>query len=136
VHHAPAPGERADWRTVARYTRVADAQGPRLRLEAEGIPTFLDGLRMATDILSHPAVGGVKLQVPASMADEARVLLDQTWDVPAPEDDLDDAWDELGPEPGARRRSIMRWAIVLFLALPLLPFLVSLLLGILRAGRG
>jgi hypothetical protein len=126
-------GERPEWRTLARFpTRVA-AEGPRLRLEAEGIPTFLDGVRMATDVVSHPAIGGVKLQVPARLLDEARVLLDQTWDVPH-DDDLDDAWEELGPEPGARRRRIMQGAIVLILALPLLPFVVELVLGLLRAA--
>jgi hypothetical protein len=126
-------GGRPDWRTVARYASAAQAQGPRLRLEAEGIPTFLDGLRMATALLGHPVVGGVKLQVPADLVDEARILLDQTWDVPPAPDDLEDAWDELAPEPGARRRAVMRWAIILMLALPLLPFLVELVAALFRA---
>lgn len=121
-------GERPRWTTLARFDSLAAAEGPRLRLEAEGIPTFLDGLRMATDVLSHPALGGVKLQVPATLVDEARVLLDQSWGLPPP-DDLDDAWDELGPEPGARRRKVMQWAIIVILALPLLSFVIELLLG-------
>jgi hypothetical protein len=131
----PKVGERPDWRTLARFGSLAQAEGARLRLEAEGIPTFLDNVRMATQYVSHPAIGGVKLQVPAALLDEARILLDQTWDVP-PDDDLDDAWEELGPEPGARRRRIMQWAIILLLALPLLPFAIELILGLLRALRG
>jgi hypothetical protein len=128
-------GDRPSWRTVARFATRAAAEGPRLRLEAEGIPTFLDGVRMATDVVSHPAIGGVRLQVPAALLDEARVLLDQTWDVPH-DDDLDDAWEELGPEPGARRRRIMQGAILLFLALVLLSFVFELMMGLLQVAGG
>lgn len=123
--HAPAGGPRPDWATVARFGSVAHAMGPRLRLEAEGIPTFLDGQRMATNIPNHPAVGGVRLQVPRPMLADARVLLDQSWE-PPPGEDLDDAWEDLAPEPGARRRAIMKAAIVLILALPWLVALLGL----------
>lgn len=127
-----AGGAPIDWKTLARFDSLTEAEGPRLRLESEGIPTFLDGVRMAAGVMNPPAIGGIKLQVPAALADDARVLLDQSWDVPA--DDLDDAWEELGPEPGARRRAIMKWAIVVILALPLLVSALGMLLTILTGG--
>lgn len=123
-----AEGEPAVWDTVARYNHPASAQAPRIRLEAEGIPTFLDGERMASHAIHHPTAGGVRLKVPRPMADEARVILAQSW-APLPTDDGLDDWDWEAadadePEPGARRRAVMRGAIVIFLTLPLLRALV------------
>ena len=88
------PGERARLVTVATYSQSSQANGPRIRLEAEGIPTFLDGERMANSY--HVASGGVRLQVPADHASAARILIDQTWK-PLPEIagiSDDDDWDE------------------------------------------
>ena len=73
--------------------------------------------------------GGLSLQVPSELVAEARILLDQTWSLPTEaEDDLDDAWEELAPDPGSRRRTVMKVAIVLMLVLP---FLWNLLLVVL-----
>ncbi|MBX6312348.1 MAG: hypothetical protein IRY99_05425 [Isosphaeraceae bacterium] len=118
IEPALVPGEAADWMTVAVYAHPNQAQGPRIRLEAEGIPTFLDGERMGANSLYHAALGGVKLRVPRALAHEARILLAQSW-APAiePDDDLDDAWEELAPEPGALRRDLMRLGFALILAL-------------------
>jgi hypothetical protein len=121
-------GPPAAWVTVASFHHVAEVEAPRIRLEAEGIPTFLDGRRMAEHAL-HPSLGGVRLQVPRPLAAEARVLLGQSWSWPDEDDDLDDAWDELAPDPSARRRAIMQAIVVLLLALPLLRVLVGLLLA-------
>ncbi len=91
----------ADWVTVGAYARPGEAEARRLRLEAEGIPTFLDGQRMGLNSMYAGATGGIKLQVPRELTAEARVLLAQTWG-PLPDvDDPDDAWDDLAPGPDA-----------------------------------
>src|SRR5690606_13031314 len=124
-----APGERPDWITVGRFGHPMQAEAPRLRLEAEGIPTFVDGARMGDHSIYQVATGGVQLQVPRPLVHEARVLLSQSWAtiIPDDDDDLDDAWDDLAPEPGARLRALMRGAIVLVLVLSALRGLLLLL---------
>ena len=116
------------WVTVGRFVDAMKAEAPRIRLEAEGIPTFVEGARMGSHSMYHVATGGVKLQVPSSLFHEARVLLAQSWS--APESDEDDAWDELAPEPGAVRRSIMKGVILLILFGPLFLGLITWLLGV------
>ncbi len=125
-HPVFADGAPVSWVTVARFEHPTLAQAPRLRLDAEGIPTFLDGERMGTESAYNTATGGVRLQVPAPLAAEARVILDQRFAAPAAHDpdDLDDAWDELGGHPAEARRSVMRVLIVVILALPALQALV------------
>jgi len=112
--------------TVATFALVGEAHGPRIRLEAEGIPTFLDGERMGTNAIYQVATGGVKLQVPEEQVADARVLLAQSWSAPEQEDD--DPWEGLEPEPAERRRSIMKAAILVFLFGPAIAFLISILL--------
>ncbi len=116
-----------DWVTVARFDQATAALGARLRLDSEGIPTFLDGERMGGDAAYQFATGGVKLQVPRALEADARILLSQNWNAAdADDDDLDDAWDELGPEPGAKRRAVMKVLILLFLFYPLVQLLIGL----------
>jgi hypothetical protein len=110
----PGPTEFASrsWVTLETYASRSAAEGLRIRLEAEGIPTFLDGERMGSAAMYQVATGGVKLQVPEDLLGEARVLLAQTWSPPVLDpDDLDDAWDELAPEPGSGLRAAMEWAM-------------------------
>lgn len=115
--------------TVASFGLPAEAHGPRLRLEAEGIPAFLQGQRMGDHAIYGVATGGVKLQVAEEFADDARVLLAQTWTTPkADEPDPDDPWEGLGPDPAEGRRSVMKVAILLFLFGPLVFSLVGILL--------
>jgi hypothetical protein len=130
---AEARAER--WITVAEYADASRADAPRLRLEAEGIPTFLDGERMARNVIYQFATGGVKLQVPADQVGDARILLAQTWTPLAEADDLDDAWEELAPAPWEARRKIMKGVIVLILLGPLLLGLVTTLASFLSLGR-
>lgn len=96
---APAPAwSRATgpWVMVARYTDALACQAPRIRLEAEGIPTVVDGERMGSKSMYHVATGGVQLSVPASLESEARVILSQTWSQDAVELGIeDDDWDDL-----------------------------------------
>jgi len=122
-------GPQSRWVTVGTFADAPAAEAPRLRLEAEGVPTLLEGERMGGRSMYGLATGGVKLQVPQQLAADARVLLSQSWSVPAPADDLDDAWDELAPEPGARRRAVMRGTILLILFGPILLWLLALAVG-------
>jgi hypothetical protein len=111
------PGVPADWVTLARFGTALAAEARRIRLEAEGIPTALDGERMGDRSLYQVATGGVKLQVPRALAQEARILLGQTWASPDA-DDRDDAYEDLAPEPGAFRRRWMKGIIILLLGWP------------------
>jgi hypothetical protein len=127
-HPALEAGAPVDWVTVARFDHPSRAMAPRLRLESEGIPTFLDGERMGTETAYNVATGGVKLQVPRGLLADARILLDQVWSLPEEDEDLDDAYEDLAPEPGARRRAWMRGMIVLILFFPLVYALAAWLL--------
>lgn len=129
-----SPGERASLVTVATFAHPNLANAPRIRLEAEGIPTFLDGEHVARNSFSQVATGCVRLQVPASLASAARVLISQTWSPPQEPDDLDDAFEDLAPEPGRRRRAIMKLAIWVMLLGPVFVFLVTLVSAILQDG--
>ncbi|GAC1450809.1 MAG: hypothetical protein NVSMB9_35520 [Isosphaeraceae bacterium] len=120
----PAWGSIATWTTVGTFADTHEADASRIRLEAEGIPTFLEGERMGGRSMYQVATGGIKLKVPATLAPDARVLLAQSWTLPPSDEDLDDAWDDLAPEPGARRRVVMR-GVLLFLLFG--PALFSLL---------
>jgi hypothetical protein len=121
------------WVTVATFADDVEAEAPRLRLEAEGVPTFLEGARMGSRSMYQVATGGVKLQVPEPLGAEARVLLSQSWTFPA--DDLDDAWDELIPEPGVIRRRVMKGLIVLILASPFVLSLIALIIDLCISRR-
>ena len=72
-----SPGRRGltGWASVATFAHPLSAEAPRIRLEAEGIPTFLDGRHVGGHGMYEVAAGGVKLQVPRHLAAEARVLL-------------------------------------------------------------
>lgn len=131
----PAPAEMAGgpWTTVQVYTDALAAGGPRTRLEAEGIPTFLEGERMGMNSMYHIATGGVRLQVPEALVADARVILAQTW-LP-PDDDLDDAWDELAPEPGAGWRALVYQINLVMMIAPLVLlglFVAAVALGWIR----
>ena len=73
------------WVTLTVFPNALDAAMPRTRLEAEGIPTFLDGERMGTLGMYAVATRGVKLQVPANRVADARIILSQSWSLPADE---------------------------------------------------
>ena len=124
----PASPRRGDgpWVTVASYPQPMAAEAARIRLDAEGIPTFLGGARMGGHTELQIATGGVRLQVPRDLAAEARVVLSQVW-TPAEGDDLEDAWEDFEPEPWAARRSVMKALIVLILLLPLIQVVIVIL---------
>ncbi len=124
---ASAGGDRVDWVTLTTFSQNAEADAARIRLEAEGIPTFLEGERMGNQGAFQVATGGVRLQVPRDLGGDARIVLSQTW-TPGEDEDLDDAWEDLEPEPGSRRRAIMKGVIVFMLIQPLIYLVVMRLL--------
>jgi hypothetical protein len=114
--------------TVATFGMTAEARGPQLRLEAEGIPVFLDGERMGEHVIYQVATGGVKLQVPAEFVAEARVLLAQSWAPVEKDHDPDDPWEGLAPEPADRRKSVMKSMILVILFGPIVVSIITMLL--------
>jgi hypothetical protein len=122
-------GEAADWVTVRSYHHPIEAEAARLRLDAEGIPTFLEGQRMGSNYPYQVATGGTKLQVPRPLIQEARILLSQSWAPPFEEEE--DDWDDLpaesepeaGPEPEGRSAPLF-WSFALSVLVALLVWLV------------
>jgi len=107
-------GEDIDWVTVGACATTNEAEARRLRLEAEGIPTFLDGLRMGSHAIYSVATGGIKIQVPSALAADARVILSQSWAAPESPDDLEEAWDDLEPRRGLDFPPFMGIAVGVF----------------------
>jgi len=69
---------RDDLATAAVFGDLTQAQAARLDLDAAGIPAFLADENVAGGLFHlATAVGGFKLQVPASRLDEALRLLDE-----------------------------------------------------------
>ena len=68
----------ANWTTVDRFFHPTDAHIAAGKLRSEGIPVFLLGINHASaNWLLSNALGGIRLQVPASHVDDARQLLAQ-----------------------------------------------------------
>jgi hypothetical protein len=124
-------GPQTSWVTAARFPHSLAAAAARIRLEAEGIPTFLEGERMGSPAMYRVATGGVKLQVPAEFASDARILLSQDWSLPSDEfdDDLGETWEDTPPAPTSSLGWLIEAVIILALASPALIWLVAKLLG-------
>ena len=68
----------SNWTTVDRYFHPTEAHIAAGKLQSEGIPVFLLGINHASaNWLLSNALGGIRLQVPASQVDDARRLLAQ-----------------------------------------------------------
>jgi len=62
--------------TVARFSLAIEAHIARAKLESEGIPAFVaDEHTVTAQWLYSNAIGGVRLQVPDSCAEEAKEIL-------------------------------------------------------------
>ncbi len=118
------------WSTVRSFVNAASLQAPRIRLEAEGIPTLVEGERTAASALGHGISNGMKLKVPSTLLDEARLILSQTWSAAHHEDDLETAWEDLEAAPGAKRLVVMKTVIVVFFGLLIARGLVGFLFGV------
>ncbi len=121
-------GKPVRWVTVCHFTDSLAAQAPRIRLEAEGIPTFVEGERMGSRSMYHVATGGVKLRVPDSLAPDARIILSQTWSALAAELDLEpeeeEGEEQEQPQPESHSETLrdamsLRLSLVFFLAVGL-----------------
>jgi hypothetical protein len=129
-----ATGSMISWVTVRRFPDSLSASGARIRLDAEGIPTFLEGERMGAPSMYRVATGGVKLQVPAEFAADARIILSQDWSWPVDELETDDGpetdHEDIAPPPeGSPRAWLIELCVVLALAIPLLAALLLHLRG-------
>ena len=109
------------WVTVCHFADTLAAEAPRIRLEAEGIPTFIDNERMGSRSMYTVATGGVRLKVPEPLAADARVVLSQTWSALAAELDIendeDHGKDQSDPESDIEPHGdvmSLPWAIVFF----------------------
>ncbi len=130
-----ADSQTIDWVTVGSFPLPFQAEAARLRLDAEAIPTLIDGHRMATHGY-HLVSGGIRLQVPRSLAQDARIILSQTWSVPSDDDEDDDDldWDDPPRSSGFRsdapdwRSTLVFWGVVLSLLVVL-----GGLIGLIRA---
>ena len=73
---------------IATFDTIIEANISMGRLKAEGIPCWLaDEHIIQTDMLTIPAIGGIKLQVEPEWADRARAILDTDYsDFSFPED--------------------------------------------------
>ena len=68
--------QNSSWITVDRFFHPTEAHIAAGKLESEGIPVFLLGINHASaNWLLSNALGGIRLQVPASQVDDARQLL-------------------------------------------------------------
>jgi hypothetical protein len=117
------------WVTISHLTDSLAVEPARIRLEAEGIPTRVDGERMGSRSMYQVATGGVRLQVPDSLAADARIILSQTWsslaaELDIEEEDKEDKDDEQGPLPESHSEPLsdslsLRQSLVIFLTLGL-----------------
>ena len=136
----PDPGPRSSasspvaWVTVKRFPDSLSASGARIRLDAEGIPTFIEGERMGAPAMYRVATGGVKLQVPEELVADARIILSQDWSWPDEELETDDGLgiDEVEPPPSvpaSPRAFLIELLVILALAIPLIAALFVYLRG-------
>ena len=124
------------WVTLTKFPDSLAVAAARIRLEAEGIPTFVDGERMGSPSMYRVATGGVKLQVPADLVDEARIILSQSWSLEGDDADVDDDlgdvdedWEDSAAEPGAARLWVTEAILILVLVSPLIIYLLERLHG-------
>jgi hypothetical protein len=124
------------WVTVTRFPHSLAVAAARIRLEAEGIPTFVEGERMGSPSMYRVATGGVKLQVPADLVDEARIILSQSWSLEIDDADLDDDfgdvdedWAATAAEPGAVHLWVTEAILILVLASPLIIWVLGRFYG-------
>ena len=77
--------------TIATFSFPHEAQFARMRLEAMDIPSFIaDEHTVSVNWLYSDAIGGIRLQVPAAFAAQARDVLDEPVEITSiPEAEID-----------------------------------------------
>ena len=121
-------GTSSTWVEVGRFADTLACQPPRIRLEAEGIPTMIDGERMGDRSMYQVATGGVRLRVPEDLAADARIILSQTWSATAAALDIDDDWPDVeDDEPTPPKSTLHEFETV---APPSAPYLKLLAVGL------
>ncbi len=82
------------------------------------------------------ATGGVKLQVPADLVNEARIILSQSWSLESDDAEIDDDlgdvdedWEDPVSEPSAARLWIAEAIFILVLITPLIVWLLGRFYG-------
>jgi hypothetical protein len=117
------------WVTVKRFPDSLAVAAARIRLDAEGIPTFVEGERMGAPTMYRVATGGVKLQVPTEYVGEARVILSQEWSLPDEDlglkDDEPEDFAEPSHEVDSPRAFLIEVLVVLALAIPLIAAVIA-----------
>ncbi len=97
------------WVTIQHFYHPTEAHIAAGRLKSEGIPVFLLGINHATaNWLMATALGGIQLQVPGSVEDEARQILADSVSTECAEE-------ELCPSCGSSNTSVLSgsWRIAL-----------------------
>jgi hypothetical protein len=134
---------KGPWVEVARFGDAVECHPPRIRLEAEGIPTTVEGELAGSKSIHAAFSGGVVLRVPESLAAEARVILSQKWSDDAKalgiedDDDWDDVDEDFGDldasEPSLKRTSPLFHGVSVFHAWSIVFWVVMILGGIASA---
>lgn len=89
------PGKlRGKWITVRTFSTAEAAHLVKLRLDRAGIPSYIDNENTGTSLwIVQPAVGGIKLRVPAPFEQQAKEVL-ESGGRPDDEDAREDEDDE------------------------------------------
>ena len=111
--------------TVGSYTRLEEANGARAVLEAAGLsPILRDEMTGSIDWGLMPAIGGIRLEVPAEEEERAREVLGTYETVEPPTDP-----EEIAAIEEARRKK--RWIGIVALVLMFLPAILFVIFRIL-----
>jgi hypothetical protein len=108
--------------TIGRYSTPFEANMAKSQLESAGIPAFVaDEYTIGMNWLYSNALGGVKVQVPESLASEAQELLASEFESPAANDLVEATCPRCGGKNIEyfldRRAGFLTWV---FLGIPLL----------------
>jgi hypothetical protein len=83
---------RGKWVTVRTFSTAEAAHLVKLRLDRAGIPSYIDNENTGTSLwIVQPAVGGIKLRVPAPFEQQAKEVLESAGQ---PDDGDEDARDD------------------------------------------
>lgn len=114
--------------TIAQYRDLPEAGLAKSKLEAAGIPCFLDNeYTVGVNWLYSNALGGVKLKVPEEDAEEAKAIIEEIIEPIAPEESEGLLPDSSCPACGATEIETRNYtrkfaALTLLISVPLFLF--------------